>query len=212
MKRPAHQSSFPTVYLDLAEVALARSQGDLLAARNLLATALERAGQENSAYETGLCQLESGRIAITENKPDEAVGHLTEAIRLFRERNRPVDEYRTSLCLSHAYYSIGDTNKALQQFQNLFLQASNLESTHFSVPAGCQVKAFLEHAHTDPTVGRHASQLLTQIKQFEVNVPEMRSKIRAQTLAIPFDPPRLIVQALGEVKVFLDGRLWGRKP
>lgn len=195
------------LHLDLAEVALARSQGDLLTARNLLASALERAGQESSAYETGLCQLEAGRIALAENKSDNAVRDLTEAVRLFREGNRPVDEYRTLLCLSHAHYSNGEMASALLQFENLLRQASSLESTHFSVPAGCQVKAFLEHAHTDPTVGRYASQLLNQIKRFTTNIPDMRRKIRSQKLAILFDPPRLIVQALGEVKVLLDGRL-----
>jgi LuxR family maltose regulon positive regulatory protein len=197
---------FLLLYLDLAEAALARSRGDLERALDLLDSATQMAQGSGSDYERGLCQLEAGRLALAEGDGPEAVARLQEAVRRFDDGGQRVESARAHLYLAVACQAAGDERTALAHLERAFRHASTLGSPHTLVVAGRGAATLLEAAENDPTVGRQASQLLGQIARFERDVPSLRRRLRRQTAAVPFAPPRLTIQALGLAQVALDGR------
>jgi two-component SAPR family response regulator len=70
-----------------------------------------------------------------------------------------------------------------------------------------ELKGFLDNAINDPSVGLYVSQILEQVGQFEATLPSVRRKVRAQNLAIPFEPPKIVVRAFGEAAVSVEGKL-----
>jgi DNA-binding SARP family transcriptional activator len=196
---------FLLLHLDVAEVALARSRGDLDQARDLLDSAKRLARESGSRYERGLCQMEAGRLALTEGNAREAVAQLEEAARHFDDGGQRVESARAHLYLAVACQEMGDEKAARAHLERAFHQASALESQHILVVSGREAKELLEIARGDPALGHQASKLLKQIAWFERNIPILRRSLRRQTPAVPLVPPRLTIYALGRVWVELDG-------
>jgi two-component SAPR family response regulator/Flp pilus assembly protein TadD len=198
---------FLLLYLDLTKAALIRSNGNLAQVRELLASAGRLAQETGSPYEAGLRQLEMGRLALAEDNVLEAVTHLEGAARHFDDGGQPVEGARAYLYLALAQQRLGDERTAMAHLGNAFYQAANLETWHPLVVAGREAKFLLEAAQGDPTLGRQAARLLRQVVEFERNIPALRRCLRRQASAIPFAPPRLIIQALGKTQVTLDGKV-----
>jgi LuxR family maltose regulon positive regulatory protein len=197
---------FLLLYLDLAEAALARSQGELVRARDLLESAGRHAQQSGSAFEQGLHQLEAGQLALAQDNPLEAIAHLEGAARRFDDGGQRVESACAHLHLAIAYYAAEDKQAILDHLERTFRLASELDSQHPLVVAGREAKVLLGTAQGDPVVGQQASWLLRQIVQFEQNIPALRRHLRRQVAAVPFASPTLIIHALGKIQVMVDGK------
>jgi DNA-binding SARP family transcriptional activator len=196
---------FLLLYLDVAEAVLARSKGDLNQARDLLASAEERAQESGSSFEQGLWQLEAGRLALAEEDTPKAVAHLKRAADYFDDGGQCVDGIRAHLYLAVGYGVAGDEEAALIHLERAFQRASALENQHALVIAGRGAASLLETMQSHPTIGHQVSHLLRQVMQFEHNIPALRRRLRRQVTSVPFAPPRLAIQGLGRMQVRLDG-------
>jgi DNA-binding SARP family transcriptional activator len=72
------------------------------------------------------------------------------------------------------------------------------------VAASKEALALLEAVQDDATVGRQAAQLLQRITKFKQDIPGLRRRLRRHISTVPFAPPRLTIQALGQARVVLD--------
>jgi LuxR family maltose regulon positive regulatory protein len=197
---------FLLLYLDLAEAALARSQGKLVRACDLLESAGRHAQQSGSAFEQGLHQLEAGRLALAQDNPLEAIAYLEGAARRFDDGGQRLESARAHLHLAVAYYAAEDRQAVLDHLERTFHLASELDSQHPLVVAGWEAKMLLGTAQSDPVVGQQASWLLRQIVQFEQNIPALRRHLRRQVAAVPFASPTLTIHALGRVQVVVNAK------
>jgi LuxR family maltose regulon positive regulatory protein len=197
---------FLLFYLDLAEAALARTQGELVRARNLLESAGRHAQQSGSAFEQGLHQLEAGQLALAQDNPLEAIAHLEGAARRFDDGDQRVESTCAHLHLAVAYQAAEDRQAVLDHLERTFRLASELDNQHPLVVAGREAKMLLGSAQSDPMVGQQASWLLRQIVQFEQNIPALRRHLRRQAAAVPFASPKLIIHTLGKAQVMVDGK------
>ncbi len=197
---------FLLLYLDLAQAALARSQGESAQAHNLLELARRRAQESDSNFEHGLYQLEMGRLALAEGNPLEAIAHLEGAAYRFDDGGQRVEGTQAHLVLAIAYHTEGDEKAALTHLGHAFRLASDLGSWHPLVVAGRKAKGLLGAAQSNPEIGDQASRLLRHILQFERDIPALRRRLRQQASTIPFAPPRLTIQALGRAQVTVDGK------
>jgi len=198
---------FLLFYLDLAEAALARLQGDLAQAQALLDSAGQLAQEKNSSYEQGLYHLEAGRLALTEARGPEAVAYLKEGAHLFDESGQQVEAACAYLDLARAYQMIEDRQRALEHLGYTFRFVSNLENQHLLVAAGREAMPLLKMVRSDKRLGSQVTRLLKQMVDFEQNIPFLRRKLRRQTSLVPFAPPKLAVCVLGKTEVKLDGKL-----
>lgn len=197
---------FVLFYVDVAEAAGARSNGDLAGARELLEAAGRRARASGSHYEQGLHQLEVGRLARAEGRARQAIAHLREAAHHFDTGGQQIEAARTHLSLADASRAVADERAALDHLGRAFQIVSVLESQHVLVVAGRGARALLESVQEDRVVGRQAVQLLKQVDQFEQAIPILRRQMRRQTSSVSFVPPKLTIQALGQARVMVDGK------
>jgi LuxR family maltose regulon positive regulatory protein len=192
--------------LDLAEAALARSKGRHSQACGLIESARQLAGESNSRYEHGLCQLEAGRLALAEGNTGQAIIHLEDAVQCFDGGGQYADSARAYVYLAITRHASHEEKVALDCLAHAFQSASTLGSPHPLVVAGREAQELLEASQSDSAVGRPASRLLKQIAQFEQKIPTLRRSLRRQAATVPFAPPKLSIQALGKVLVTVDGR------
>lgn len=195
---------FVLLYLDLAEAALARAGGKFAQAHDLLASAGRLAQAGGSGLERGLWQLESGRLALAEGDTPGAVTCLGEAARHLDEGDQRVESARAYLYLAAACRANGDEETTLAHLGRAFDLVSEVESQHTLVVAGREARRLLEAVQGDSTLGYQASCLLQRVAQFEHELPTLRRRMRLQTSAVSFAPPRLAFRALGHAQVLVD--------
>jgi LuxR family maltose regulon positive regulatory protein len=198
---------FLLLYLGLARANLARRQGELDQARDLLDTTESLVRESNSDSELGLYQLESGQLALTERNVPEAITLLEGAARRFEASDQKAEGAHTHICLASAHYINENGEAAASHLERAFQLASDLDGQHPLLIAARDAKALLEKMQDNPRLGRQATRLLHQINEFENSVPLLRRRLRRQASAIPFASPRLHIQALGRAQVMVNGQL-----
>jgi DNA-binding SARP family transcriptional activator len=198
---------FLLLYLDLAEAELARQAESLELAEGIVASAGRSISADESGYESGLWQLEVGRISLSRRKPAEAVQALSKANSLFETGGQRVEAVRTSLYLAVTQHLAGDLLAALSTLEKAIEGANHLESPHVLVIAGQEAKELLKTAvKAWGPAALPAARLLERVETFERRIPSLRRKLRPRSSTVPFSPPKLTIQALGRAQVDLDGK------
>ncbi len=196
---------FLLLYLKLAQAAVARRNGELGRSRDLLDSAGHLVMESNSDFEQGLHQLEAGRLALAAGDASEATAQLEEAARRFDRGGQRVEGSRAHLYLALAFHETKNGKSLADQLERVFQLASELDSQHPLLTAGRDARSLLESVQHDPTLGRQASRLLSQVIEFEHNIPTLRRRLRRQATVVPFGSPKLHIQALGRAQVAIDG-------
>ncbi|MBN1148381.1 MAG: tetratricopeptide repeat protein [Anaerolineales bacterium] len=194
---------FLIAYLDLAEAAVARLQGEIPRARTLLESAGKIVLQTQSDYTRGLLLTEAGRLAITEGDYCQASTELAKAVQIFESGGQRVFGGRASLLLATARFGIGETEAAWSQLDKAFHLVSVLDSPYILVPSAHWAKPLLSDSGLSPVVGQKARYLLKQVEQFDEHLPELRRSLRFQKMTIPLSPPKLRIRAFGKAQVML---------
>lgn len=201
---------FLMLYAELALAALALRRGAVEAARQRLASARRLAEGGGSSYETALWQLACGQLDLVEGRPAQAAAHFQQAALRFDAGGQQVEAARAHLFHAIARHAAGNGQPALSELGLAFQRVSSLDSQHALVVAGWEAGELagplLKAAQKDALLGRPASRLVEQVRQFEKELPSLRRRLRPRTSAIPFAPPKLTIHALGRAQVELDGR------
>jgi ATP/maltotriose-dependent transcriptional regulator MalT/DNA-binding SARP family transcriptional activator len=197
---------FLLLYIDLALATLARSTEQFDLALDLLESTRQLIEDRDSALEKGIWRREMGRLQLANQNAPAAISHLEQAVRLFEEGDQRIEEACVHFYLAEAYQMIQDNSASVTHLQKALKLATNLGSQHTLVIAGRENRALLEAAQSDPVIGTQISQLVERINQFERDIPVFRRRLRRQASAVPFAPPKLNFQALGNIQVKVDER------
>jgi len=197
---------FLSIYLLLADAAVARSEGKLERARELLELTEEMVKQDRSDYVRGLYLLEAGCLALSTKGYPEAATVLAEAAGIFKIGGQRVEEGRASLMLAMAFFESQNTSAAIESLASAFRITSGLKSQHTLIVSGRQTKALLEQVQDSRLVGPQSAHLLKDISQFEQSIPALHHRLQRSDLIAPPPPPRWKIRALGAAMVTIDGK------
>ena len=190
-------------YIDLAEAAIARQRGDILLARAHLNSVGHRLLDSKAEHAHGFYLLETGLLALAENDYIQAVAILREARELFASDRQCINEIRANYLLAAAEYENDQYKQASQRIDQTCKLAIELDGRHILVQAARQVKGTLIKMASAEGVGLPAMRLLEQVTAFESNLTAMRKTIRTQETVLAVIPPRLYIQAFGQIQVRL---------
>lgn len=197
---------FLLYYLTLADAAACRQRRDLHHAHQLVDTARELARSSTSPYEKGLLLLESGRLALAEKSPARAVHTLEEACRLFGESQQEFNSIQARVFLGAACLSANRLEDGCSRLEEVFALAKKLETRHILIVSGREVKQILQPGRIPPELSKQVARLQEEIAGFESSLPNLRRRLRLQSMAVPFAPPKLTIRALGRVQLLVDGK------
>ncbi|MFC1879010.1 tetratricopeptide repeat protein [Chloroflexota bacterium] len=198
---------FLSVYLILAEAIVARIKGDLQRAQMLVDSANQIALKKPSNYTRGLILLELGRQSSALDNHKRASAEFAGAVHLFEEGGQTIQAGRANLALANTYYEMGELEAATARLNKAFELVASQDGQNFLLPTARQAKSFLASMSSSPQVGLSALYLYERVLRFETALPELRHSLRFQKMTIPFTPPRLRIQALGEIRVTLNDKL-----
>ncbi len=185
--------------LNLAEADLARSQGRMVQAQELVKTAQTIADVGGSLSDHNLCRLSRAGLSIANGQPETAIPELQTAAVFYDEEGYRAESARAHLYLAVALFKTGDrigTKAHLERLSPLFLDDKPFS---FLLIAGKEVSSYLERMQEDVTLKPIVSRLLLGISDFDRRqVPTIRRLFRHKKLVIPFAPPKMMIYALGK--------------
>ena len=201
-----NEDLFLLTYLNLMEAGQARNMGEIEKARRLLKSTEKLVQESASEYETGLWQMEEGRLDLAEGDYQAAKEHFNQSTSLFDKGGQRVEAARAYLYLATANYLSNYSEEANNNLTRALDIASGMDSQHVLVVAGRWAKPLLKAAQSYPSLGSQASHLYKKVTQFERSIPTFRRRLRPHATAIQFVPPKLTIRALGKAIVELDGK------
>jgi LuxR family maltose regulon positive regulatory protein len=198
---------FLNVYINLAEVAVARLRGKLSQAHQLLEAAEQMVLQLQSDYVRGLYLLENGRLALDEGNFFEASLHLEEAAIRFEDGNQRIFGGRAFLLLASANFNRKATGVAVTDFEKAIRLTSELDSQYVLVPSARLAKPLLSFTNLPSRISWQALHLLEQVERFEALLPHLRRSLSFHKLTIPLTTPKLHIQALDAARVTVNNKI-----
>lgn len=197
--------SFLILYNNIAAAKIHRSMGNFVDAEHYLMLVDGQINKTNISYEQGLYKLEAGRLSLVKNETSNGIGLIREAAKLLEEAGQIADASRAFLILAQAYYLINDISQAKDNCEHSLSLASGLDSPHVLVVTGIEVKSLLEFM-TKKIPVLPIDDLLGRINSFEMKIPAIRKRIRAQSTTLFFVPPKLTIQAFDKSGIEIDGK------
>ncbi len=197
---------FLLVYNDLAIAARYRNTGNIDYAQRYLDAVNNRLTDNSPAYERGIYEMELGRCLLAKDDFQSGIRHLELAVQNLQSTDQLIEMARSHLHLANAYFRV---KKILPSYEELGLalnMSARLDSEHVLVVSGREAKSLLESAQNHSRLTVEASNLLQKITDFEVSIPSLRKRLRPRTSAIPFAPPKLVIQAFGKTQLMRDGK------
>jgi LuxR family maltose regulon positive regulatory protein len=194
------------IYIDLAKAAVARQQGDYPRAHLHLNSARLLLLESKTEFSRGFYLLQTGLLELAEKEFTQAVTALMEANQLFVSSEQRVDEIRASCLLAFALYEINQPKQASQYFAHACQLAVELDGSHILIQTAFQGKGTLTKMASSEVIGLPAIHLLDEVLAFEVGLTPLKRKLRAQDTVIVITPPKMRIQAFGQIQVMLADR------
>jgi len=194
------------IYIDLAEATIARQRGDTKRAHTNLKSARSLLQESKAEFSRGPYLLQSGLLALAENDINQAVAALIEANELFATGGQRPDEIRANCLLAAAEYENENTEQAFRRFDQACRLANELDVRNILVQSARQVKRTLTKMASSETIGMPAIRLLEEVTAFEADLTSLKKKLRMQETVVVITPPRLRIQAFGQIQVTLDDK------
>jgi LuxR family maltose regulon positive regulatory protein len=189
-------------YLNLAEGALARLQGDIPTAQEYLRAAQAIADVGGSHSDQNLCRLEQAAQGIAGKDYQAAIAGLQEAAAFYDSAGYPAESVRAHLYMAVACFETGKPAAALDHLSHLTPYLNETPTSNHLVTAAREVSSYLERMQANSDLNSIATLLIHKIEAFEQKqVPTVRRLLRRQSQVIPFAPPKLLVYGLGKVQV-----------
>jgi DNA-binding SARP family transcriptional activator len=135
---------------------------------------------------------------------EAAVGALQQAVASYEEQQQEKEGTAAWLALAAASRQIeqeADADAALQRAMDL----ATPPIPHSLVVACREEREFLATMAEEGRASPGMEALLAEVEQFEENLPGLRRLMRSKMAAVPFAPPQLRIQLLGETQVSIGG-------
>jgi LuxR family maltose regulon positive regulatory protein len=192
------------IYINLAKATLARHQQNITEANLHLETSHKLIEETQSGFSQGQYLLEAGLLEITQQAYSQAIEILSRANQVFIESEQRVDQIRASFYLSAAHYKRNDLDQAASLLEHASRLAAELDGRNILIQAARQLNGMLGDMAASPGLGVSAVRLWDDVRVFNANLPGLKKKLRAQDALVIVNPPRLRIQAFGQIQVLLD--------
>jgi two-component SAPR family response regulator len=199
------ENRFLCFYIPCALACLAQGRNDLARARYLHDQAI-RFVEPHSPYEPGLLAMQAGRLALVENRMNDALGCFAQALEHFQAGKLKIEEVKAHCYCALVSYTAGDVNSSLAHLKQAFLLAPPAKLYIVLLDAGRSVKPVLEYAVHDLELGSKSANILERLRKFEASLPEIRRKLRKNITKSLVAKPKLRIRALGGVLISLNGQ------
>ncbi len=192
-------SRFLIFYLTLVHINLHTPGWQAEQAEELLRKAIKLASESRSAFDEACCNLEAGRLKLVQGDLGLARERFYQAAESFEKGSQKIEAAKARLYLAGLEDQEADVH--LARVSGL---ASEWESQYVLILVAREVRSPLRKAESSPEFGWAVSRLLEEVAKFEERLPRLRRRLRKQVPAVPFAPPRMVIQGLGRSQVLLD--------
>jgi LuxR family maltose regulon positive regulatory protein len=205
----AHQVNFQFIlnYLSLAQARLHRLLGKNKEALSFLLEVEHIILAGGSNYETGLFYLENGCLSLADKKYHNAVIDLEQALAFFQSGGLEGYATESRIWLGIACYHAGKIEEArLFLMSVLEIGSSGNLQAHIQQILS-QARPWLMDIQEDSEIGVKLAVWLKKIAQSDMELPNLRKRLRHMFTSIPIQGPLISIQAFGKGRVKLNGKL-----
>jgi LuxR family transcriptional regulator, maltose regulon positive regulatory protein len=198
---------FLSTYITLAQADLACTRGRYSLARTYLDSISAHVDLTQSGYKQGLWHLVAGRLAFYEDDESTALLHLEAGQAAFDAAKRLLDSARTHIYLTAAYGKWGKPQQAKEHLDQAFALATSLGGPAVLLAVASECKVILTALDVSGPARRQLAELLMHAATWEADLSTLRRDVRRQSETIALNPPTLILRALGNAQVEIEGRV-----
>lgn len=197
---------FLRLHLSLGRARILRERGDFARASEKLNSVQDVVDTSKSSAHRADWLLARGRLALSQDHPEQAITHVDSAVSAYREGDRRVEYVRALLVLAAAQKAAGSTQAAVESLERVFTCMAGLENHHPMVLTCSDLTSYLRDWEHHDRVGEQLASLYERADAFQRRVPNIRRRLRRQLRTVSFDPPSLKVQTLGHITVCYEGK------
>jgi LuxR family transcriptional regulator, maltose regulon positive regulatory protein len=198
---------FLSIYVTLAQADLACSRGRYSLARTHLNTVSDRIQGIHTGYKRALWHLVAGRLALYQDEEAEALRHLEAGHEAFEAAKRQLDSARTQVYLAAAHGKWGRSQEAKHHLDQAFALAASLGGSAVLLAVASEFKSILSALELSGSTRRQLSELLMRVATWEATLSNLRRDVRRQSETITLSPPTLVLRALGNAQVEIEGQV-----
>ncbi|HEY3313028.1 MAG TPA: tetratricopeptide repeat protein [Anaerolineales bacterium] len=199
--------SFLVFYASLAKARVARLGNRPDAAEVLLRDLSVHIQQNTSTAEEALFRMEHGCLLLYTDKPQEAVGELTQALNLYERDGRVQEVCVSRLWLAAARAACGETEPKALELNELLTAYKTLMEPAPLHTAAAEVQQWLVKQNISDKPFAAIKQLFARASEFTENIPVIRRNIRRVSKSAFISQPHIAIHAFGVAQVFINGKL-----
>ena len=194
------QEHFLQFYLNLQKATLYSYQSDFDSSYRLLEQAKALTGENGSAMEKHMIELEYAGVKIREKKGHEVIQSLQQTCEHFQKEGHKVQYEKARLFLSMIHLSSNESEKAIEHLLHIF---SSLHGDYPPSSLIANATRYIDQLKTcQPDLMKEEfDQFLKQISVFIKKLPLIRRELRENSRAGPFSKPKIVINSLGRMKV-----------
>lgn len=197
------ENRFLCFYIPCSLACLARGRNDLARAHHLHSQATLYI-ENDSHFEPGLLAMQSGRLALAENRLNDAMDSFAQAVTHFQAGKLTIDEVKAHCHYSLALFTAGELESSLAHLKQAFSLAPPAKLYIVLLDAGRSIRPVLEYAVHDLELGSKSANVLERLQKFEASLPDIRRKLRQNITKSLVAKPKLRIRALGGVQISLN--------
>ncbi len=199
------QDRFLQLYLYLVEAKLAFFHQGEDYAQQLMSSAQSLIAQGNSQYEKGLFELTQAEIGLIAH-PEIAVIALGNALTHFDASKASNETMLTHFFFAVAHFHLNQILPASEHLHHALQLADTLGDPQPLIVTAVRHQDTLQKLFKYAKDEYRLKRLLEKVVSFESQRPSLRRGLRKREMPIPVDPPRMVIQGLGDNKVSINGR------
>ncbi len=201
------EDRFLSLYVVLAQAALSCARERYAQAQRCLDTAREQVEESQASYERGFWHLIAGRLALHQQDEKAARAELQAGVEDFEAGKRRLEGARARLYLAAACELAGDDKQAAIQLEHALALSAQLGSHQALLAVAHELAPTLTALKLPSSLDRERADLLAEAETWKNQLPGLRRDLRRQSETVRLAPPRLKLQALGQVQAWVNGGL-----
>lgn len=199
--------SFLVSYASLSKARIARLGGRFGVAETLLKDLFVQIQLNASPAEEALFRLENGCLLLYTDKLPEAAGEFAQAIKLYQQDGRVMEECIGRLWLASARLGLGDSDPSSLQIDELLSAYKNLKDPAPLHVVAAEARVWLAKQNLPEKPLIPLKQIFTRANEFTNKISSIRRNIRRVSKSAFISPPHITIQSFGRAQVFVNGRV-----
>lgn len=200
-------NGFLSTYITLAQADLACSRGRFSLAQTYLENVRDSLESHQTSYTQGLWHVVSGRLALYRDDEVTALTDLHTGNVAYDAAKRNLDSARAHVYLAAAHGKWNAPEDAEDHLNQAFALAASLGGSNVLLSVASELKATLGALKLSKPLARQLTDLLADAAKWEAELSALRRDVRRRSETITLSPPPIIIRALGNAQVEIEGRV-----